>query len=130
MSSEIKVPQLGESVVEATVGEWAIQVGDSVSIGDVIVSLETDKVDVEVGAEVAGVLVEIVKDEGEDVAVGETIGRIDANGASAVKEAAAPTPAAPEVATPAPTESAPVVSAETALGRAADALGRVSSASR
>lgn len=114
MSSEIKVPQLGESVVEATVGEWAIQVGDSVNIGDVIVSLETDKVDVEVGAEVAGVLVEIVKDEGEDVAVGETIGRIDANGASAVKEAAAPTPAAPEVATPAPTETAPAVSAETA----------------
>ena len=51
MSNDILVPQLGESVVEATVGEWQKQVGDAVDIGDVLVSLETDKVDVEVGAD-------------------------------------------------------------------------------
>lgn len=74
---EIKVPQMGESVVEATVGQWLKQVGDQVAVGDVLVELETDKVDVEVGAEAAGVLTEIKHESGEDVAVGDVLALID-----------------------------------------------------
>jgi 2-oxoglutarate dehydrogenase E2 component (dihydrolipoamide succinyltransferase) len=74
---EIKVPQMGESVVEATVGEWLKQVGDQVSVGDVLVELETDKVDVEVGAEAAGVLTEITHQSGDDVAVGDVLALLD-----------------------------------------------------
>lgn len=80
MSIEIKVPQMGESVVEATVGEWLKQEGDSVSLGDVLVELETDKVDVEVGAESAGVLSKIAVQSGDDVQVGDVIGYIDPDG--------------------------------------------------
>lgn len=87
--TKIVVPQLGESVVEATVGSWLKQVGESVSIGDVLVQLETDKVDVEVGAETSGVLTSIEREAGEDVEVGEVLGIIDSEGA-AQPEAAAP----------------------------------------
>ncbi len=80
MSIEIKVPELGESVVDATVGEWHKQEGDAVSIGDILVELETDKVDLEVGAESAGVLLNIHKQTGEDVKIGEALGEIDPNG--------------------------------------------------
>jgi 2-oxoglutarate dehydrogenase E2 component (dihydrolipoamide succinyltransferase) len=74
---EIKVPQMGESVVDATVGQWLRQVGDQVAVGDVLVELETDKVDVEVGAEAAGVLTEIKHESGVDVAVGDVLALID-----------------------------------------------------
>ncbi|MCA9972597.1 MAG: hypothetical protein KC425_20390, partial [Anaerolineales bacterium] len=117
MAAKIVVPQMGESVVEATVGEWLVQVGDAISVGDVLVSLETDKVDVEVGATSAGVLAEIARQAGEDVAVGDVLGVIDEDGAGgaaraaesgderaaeseAVAETAAAPPAAEEKATP------------------------------
>ena len=80
MSTEIVVPELGESVVEATVGEWRVKVGDSVKIGDIIVELETDKVDVEVGATTAGVITDILHPAGSDVKIGDVLGNIDANG--------------------------------------------------
>ena len=80
MSIEIKVPQMGESVVEATVGEWLKQEGDSISLGDVLVELETDKVDVEVGAESSGVLSKIAVQSGDDVRVGDLLGYIEPNG--------------------------------------------------
>ena len=73
MAIEVKVPNLGESVVEATVGRWLKQEGDPISVGDVLVELETDKVDVEVGAEKSGTLEKIAKQEGEDVAVGDVL---------------------------------------------------------
>mgnify|MGYP003377962894 CR=1 FL=1 len=60
MSTEIVVPELGESIVEATVGEWRVAEGQAVKVGDVVVELETDKVDVEVGATAAGVLTRIL----------------------------------------------------------------------
>lgn len=90
MSIEIKVPELGESVVDATIGEWHKQEGDAVSIGDILVELETDKVDIEVGAESAGVLVSILKQSGEDVKIGEVLGEInpEAQGETAAKPAA------------------------------------------
>ncbi len=83
MATEILVPELGESVIEATVGEWLKQVGDEVAVGEVIVELETDKVDVEVGATTAGFLAEIRHSQGSDVSIGDVLGLIDSNGASA-----------------------------------------------
>jgi len=82
MSTEIVVPELGESVVEATIGEWRVKVGDSVKVGDIIVELETDKVDVEVGATTAGVITDILHPAGSDVKIGDVLGSIDANGAA------------------------------------------------
>ncbi len=98
MAIQILVPVLGESVVEATVGSWHKQVGDAIAIGDVIVSLETDKVDLEVEAETAGVLIEIAAAEQEDVAIGDVLGVIDGDGAAVPATpvtAAAPVAAAP-----------------------------------
>ncbi len=80
MAIDILVPQLGESIVEATVGEWLKQKGEAVAIGDPLVSLETDKVDVEVGAEVEGILVSIEREQGEDVKVGDVLGAVELDG--------------------------------------------------
>ena len=76
MSVEIHVPELGESVTDATVGQWMKQEGDSVSAGDPLVELETDKINFEVEAEEDGVLESITKNEGDTVEVGEVIGTI------------------------------------------------------
>jgi 2-oxoglutarate dehydrogenase E2 component (dihydrolipoamide succinyltransferase) len=101
MPAKIIVPELGESVVEATVGHWLKQEGDRVSVGEVLVSLETDKVDLEVGAEQNGVLARIERKEGEDVKIGDVLGVVE----DAVGEAAAPA-SAPSEPVPAPTPSA------------------------
>ena len=74
MSIEIKVPELGESVVEATVIRWFKSVGDPIKVGDALVELETEKANFEVAAEKQGVLVSIVKGDDEDVEVGDVIG--------------------------------------------------------
>jgi 2-oxoglutarate dehydrogenase E2 component (dihydrolipoamide succinyltransferase) len=76
MASEIKVPTLGESVTEATVATWFKKVGDAVERDESIVELETDKVTLEVNAPEAGVLAEIVAEEGADVGIGDILGRI------------------------------------------------------
>src|ERR1700712_2902215 len=76
MAVEIRVPALGESIVEATVGKWLKQVGDSVAVGEELVELETDKINIAVAAEQAGVLEQIVKNEGENVAIGDVIGTL------------------------------------------------------
>src|SRR5690349_7616189 len=110
MPVEIKVPTLGESIVEATIGKWLKQVGDTVVVGDTLVELETDKVNVEVPAEQAGVLGQILKDEGQNVGVGEVIGTIDTvdSGDAARQDGArAASDAAPAAATPAAQASAP-----------------------
>ena len=77
MAIEITVPELGESVLEATVSRWLKKEGDFVNVGDVLVELETDKVNLEVGAKGAGVLQKIEATEGADVKVGDVLGRID-----------------------------------------------------
>lgn len=77
MTTEIVVPELGESVVEATVGEWRLKVGDRVKVGDVVVELETDKVDVEVGATAEGIIASILQPTGSDVQIGHVLGVID-----------------------------------------------------
>ena len=74
MAGEIHVPELGESVADATVGRWLKQEGDAVSAGDALVELETDKINFEVEAEQNGVLQSISKAEGDTVTVGEVIG--------------------------------------------------------
>src|SRR3954447_15347018 len=99
MAVEIRVPTLGESIVEATVGKWLKQVGDTVAAGEMLVDLETDKVNVEVAAEQGGVLEQIVKGEGQNVGVGEVIGTI---GAGAPAAAGTPQNGAPAAAAPAP----------------------------
>lgn len=76
MTTKILVPELGESVVEATVSTWHKQVGDAVAVGDVLVSLETDKVDLEVSADVTGVLAAIEQNTDNDVRVGDVLGVI------------------------------------------------------
>ena len=107
MSVEIKVPTLGESIVEATVGKWMKQEGEVVAVGEPLVELETDKVNMEVAATGAGVLQSIVKREGETVGIGEILALLGGAGA-----AASPAPAA--AATPtaqAPAPAAPVAPA-------------------
>ena len=94
MATKILVPELGESVLEATVSRWHKKEGDLVKVGEVLVELETDKVNLEVGAKSAGVLAKIDVPEGSDVKVGEVLGTIDENGApsqpAAQKEEAKP----------------------------------------
>jgi 2-oxoglutarate dehydrogenase E2 component (dihydrolipoamide succinyltransferase) len=118
----IKVPPLGESIVEATISRWLRQVGDSVAVGDALVELETDKITVEVPALEAGVLVQQHKGAGDVVAVGELLGELAAGGAApAVPTPAAPAPsAAPPAAAPALAESTPRL-APSAARLAADA---------
>lgn len=79
MATEIKVPTLGESVTEATVAQWFKKVGEAVGQDEPVVELETDKVTLEVGAPVAGVITEITADEGADVEVGAKLGAVDEN---------------------------------------------------
>src|SRR5579863_8309277 len=119
MAAKIVVPELGESVLEATVGHWLKNEGDRVSAGDVLVTLETDKVDLEVGAERSGVLSKIERPEGEDVKIGDVLGLIGdgaeagADGAPSQKPAAqAPQKAAEAAAKPEPQPLAPPPSHE------------------
>ena len=90
MSVEIRVPTLGESIVDATIASWLKHEGDTVNVGDALVELETDKVNVEVTAEQSGILQKIVKQEGDTVAVDEVLGVIG-EGASTAAPAQATT---------------------------------------
>ncbi len=111
MAVEVKVPELGESVVEATVAEWQVNVGDAVKKGDVLVELETDKVNLEVEAEADGVISQITANEGDDVNIGDVIAVIDGDGTAVTAPAPAAEPAKPAAApTPAPAPVAPVTS--------------------
>jgi 2-oxoglutarate dehydrogenase E2 component (dihydrolipoamide succinyltransferase) len=109
--TEIRVPTLGESVTEATIGRWFKKAGEAVAVDEPLVELETDKVTIEVPAPSAGVLGEIIARDGETVAVGALLGQINDGAAGAAKAAAAPAaarPAAPPpAAAPAPATKAP-----------------------
>src|SRR5579883_548965 len=98
MPVEIRVPQLGESVVEATISRWLKSEGDPVSAGEDIVELETDKVNMAVQSETPGVLQRIERKEGETVAINDVIAVVaeGGNGASAPSPAVAAAPAAQE----------------------------------
>ncbi|TFJ92043.1 2-oxoglutarate dehydrogenase complex dihydrolipoyllysine-residue succinyltransferase [Lentibacillus salicampi] len=77
--SEIKIPELAESITEGTISEWLVKKGDKVEKGDAVVELETDKVNVEVNTDYAGVITEITAEEGDDVEVGDVIAKLDEN---------------------------------------------------
>src|SRR6476659_6825440 len=118
----IVVPELGESVVEARVAKWLKRAGDRVSAGDALVELETEKIDLEVSADRAGILQSIAHQEGADVKVGEVLAVLDDSaGAAARAESApaAPAPAAPGM-TPVASASAPTPGEELRRGKQSD----------
>ncbi|MBI3958720.1 MAG: 2-oxoglutarate dehydrogenase complex dihydrolipoyllysine-residue succinyltransferase [Chloroflexi bacterium] len=102
MSIEIRVPAMGESVIEATVGRWLVEAGAAVKAGRPLVELETDKVDLEVAAEWDGVLAEILVQAGADVKIGDVLGRLEAGAQAETAEAL---PRATEAAVEPETES-------------------------
>jgi 2-oxoglutarate dehydrogenase E2 component (dihydrolipoamide succinyltransferase) len=85
MPSNIVVPEVGESIVDARVAKWLRKEGDAVAVGDPLVELETDKIDVEVAAQQAGVLKRIDRKDGDDVKVGEVLGVIEDAAAPAAR---------------------------------------------
>jgi len=93
--ADIRVPTLGESVTEATVGKWFKQPGDAVAVDEPLVELETDKVTLEVPAPAAGVLSEVIVKNGDTVAVGALLGQIKEGAGAQQKPAAAPTATRP-----------------------------------
>jgi 2-oxoglutarate dehydrogenase E2 component (dihydrolipoamide succinyltransferase) len=121
---EVKVPQLSESVAEATLLQWKKNPGDAVALDEVLIEIETDKVVLEVPAPSAGQLAQIVKPDGSTVVSGEVIAIIDAAKADApggrAQVAAAPAPR--QAASPAPREAAAAAPRETANAAAAVAM--------
>ncbi|OKQ00100.1 2-oxoglutarate dehydrogenase complex dihydrolipoyllysine-residue succinyltransferase [Paenibacillus sp. P46E] len=113
--SEIKVPDLGESISEGTIYKWLVKEGDTVGQGDVLAELETDKVNLEISAEEDGVISSILRQAGENVAVGEAIGIIGSGagtaGAEAPQSAAAGKPEAPAASSEALAAAAPQAAA-------------------
>ncbi|RWX75163.1 2-oxoglutarate dehydrogenase complex dihydrolipoyllysine-residue succinyltransferase [Neorhizobium lilium] len=118
MATEIRVPTLGESVSEATVGTWFKKVGDTVKADEPLVELETDKVTVEVPSPASGVLVEIVAQNGETVGLSALLGQIQEGAAGSATAAPAAKPAeaapAPVAAAAAPAPAAVASSAASA----------------
>ncbi|MEK5185129.1 2-oxoglutarate dehydrogenase complex dihydrolipoyllysine-residue succinyltransferase [Solibacillus sp. FSL W7-1324] len=110
--AEIKVPELAESITEGTIAQWVKKVGDRVEKGEFIVELETDKVNAEIISEEAGVLKQILAEEGDTVLVGQVIAVVEAG------EGAAPAPAAKEEEAP---KAAPAPAKEEAPKAAAPA---------
>ena len=102
MATEIRVPTLGESVSEATIGKWFKKPGDAVKADEPLLELETDKVTLEVNAPAAGVLAEIVAKDGDSVGVGALLGSISEGAAGAAAAPAAAQAPAPAAAAPAP----------------------------
>ena len=117
--AEIRVPTLGESVTEATIGKWFKQPGEAVAVDEPLVELETDKVTIEVPAPAAGVLSEVAAKDGDTVAVGAVLGQIKEGAAGAAKESAAPGKAA--VAAKSPPAAPPQAARPTAAPPAAKA---------
>ncbi|MES2956148.1 MAG: 2-oxoglutarate dehydrogenase complex dihydrolipoyllysine-residue succinyltransferase [Pseudomonadota bacterium] len=119
---EVKVPQLSESVAEATMLQWKKKVGDSIAIDEILIEIETDKVVLEVPAPAAGVLSEILVADGGTVTAEQLIARIDTEGKVA---AAAPAAAAPVAATASAPAPAPAVSGGSMAGVAMPAAAKL-----
>ena len=102
---EVKVPQLSESVAEATLLQWKKKPGDMVAMDEILIEIETDKVVLEVPAPAAGVLAELVQADGATVAAEQVIARIDTEGRSAASASAASPAAQPVAAAAAPAGS-------------------------
>jgi len=117
---DVNVPQLSESVAEATLLQWKKKPGDAVAIDEILIEVETDKVVLEVPAPAAGVLVEVIRPDGSTVTAGELIARIDGS-VSAAAAAPASAPAA-KVPAPAPAAAATAARADVAMPAAAKLL--------
>jgi 2-oxoglutarate dehydrogenase E2 component (dihydrolipoamide succinyltransferase) len=111
--AEIRVPALGESVTEATIGKWFKKPGEVVAVDEPLVELETDKVTIEVPAPAAGVLADIAGKDGDTVAVGAVLGQIKEGAAGAAKSAPGAASATPS-ASPPPVQSAPAAASKEA----------------
>jgi 2-oxoglutarate dehydrogenase E2 component (dihydrolipoamide succinyltransferase) len=107
--TEIRVPTLGESVSEATIGKWFKKPGDAVRKDEPLLELETDKVTLEVNAPESGMLAEITAADGATVGVGALLGQITAGGAAAATASATGTPAAPRIEEAKPAAPPPVI---------------------
>jgi 2-oxoglutarate dehydrogenase E2 component (dihydrolipoamide succinyltransferase) len=121
---EVKVPQLSESVAEATMLQWKKKAGDAVAIDEILIEIETDKVVLEVPAPAAGVLAEIVVADGGTVVAEQLIARIDTEGKGAAAAPATPAAAAPAAAAPAPA-AAPVTAGGAMAGVAMPAAAKL-----
>lgn len=126
--TEIRVPTLGESVTEATIGRWFKKPGEAVAVDEPLVELETDKVTIEVPAPAGGTLSDIIAKDGETVAVGALLGQI-AEGAAGAKPAAAPAKAAAPAAAPAAAAPAPAAKAPPADAPLAPSVRKLSTES-
>ena len=127
MATDIRVPALGESVTEATIGQWFKKVGDAVAADEPVVELETDKVTIEVPAPAAGILEAISAQPGDTVNVGSLIGAIGEGAAAPAPKAEAPKPApapAPQPVAAAPAE-APVAARNGAAPTPAPAAAKL-----
>jgi 2-oxoglutarate dehydrogenase E2 component (dihydrolipoamide succinyltransferase) len=105
--SNIVVPELGESVVEARIARWLKKAGDRVEVGEPVVELETEKIDLEVSAEKGGVITSIARQEGEDVKIGELLAVVDESATATAAAAPAPAADAKPAAKPAANAAAP-----------------------
>ena len=125
MIIEVQVPQLSESVAEGTLASWKKKIGEAVARDEILIDIETDKVVLEVPSPGAGVLVEIVKGDGETVVSGELIARIDteATAGAAAPAAAAPKAAAAPAAAPAASAAAPAGTASPSARKILDEKG-------
>jgi 2-oxoglutarate dehydrogenase E2 component (dihydrolipoamide succinyltransferase) len=121
---DVKVPQLSESVAEATLLQWKKKPGEAVALDEILIEIETDKVVLEVPAPAEGVLAQVVKTDGETVVAEETIAKIDTE--AAAPKRAAPTPApsasAPSRAAPAPASAAVAAGATASAGASTTAM--------
>jgi 2-oxoglutarate dehydrogenase E2 component (dihydrolipoamide succinyltransferase) len=109
---DVNVPQLSESVAEATLLQWKKKPGEAIAVDEILIEVETDKVVLEVPAPTAGVLAEIVRPDGSTVAAGEVIARIDASATATVVPA--PAAPAPKASAPAPAPAPPAAAAKAA----------------
>ena len=129
--TDVLVPQLSESVSEATLLNWKKQPGEAIEADEILIEVETDKVVLEVPAPAGGVLKEIVKGDGSTVTSGEVLARIDTEGkaaaapAAGAPAAAASVPAAPSPAASAPAPGAPAGVPATAAAITSPAAGKI-----
>jgi 2-oxoglutarate dehydrogenase E2 component (dihydrolipoamide succinyltransferase) len=119
---DVNVPQLSESVAEATLLQWKKKPGEAIAVDEILIEVETDKVVLEVPAPTAGVLAEIVRPDGSTVAAGEVIARIDASATATVVPA--PAAPAPKASAPAPAPAPPAAAAK-AVGIAMPAAAKL-----
>jgi 2-oxoglutarate dehydrogenase E2 component (dihydrolipoamide succinyltransferase) len=117
MPANVVVPEVGESIVDARVAKWLKKEGDAVSVGEALVELETDKIDLEVAAPQGGVLAKIAHGDGADVKVGEVLGVIEDGAAAGTPAEAAQRPS-PAEAAPAAKADAPAAKADASAAKA------------